>query len=292
MIYDRLDLFRELIPLVQISSPSGKEHEMQKYCSQRLCDLGFLVRSDKMWNLRATRKYDDKKVPLLTAHMDTVARFVEGNDEWRSTLTQDMLLHAITPTGDHEDCWYYPDHYCGFDDKLGIALIFALARKNPQLSLKIALTTQEEIGEHGAEFLMVNYPDFFQDVKFALTLDRMHGNEIINKYRGNILCDANFQTFLEKMLPFGFKFMESPYIADTLLFAYGDKMADQSPKNRKMNCVNFSTGYYTPNGGLHEKNDYFIIRDALNVVETIDRILAEPFQTEKNLIPTSLSRII
>ncbi len=141
-----LELF---LDLARIDSPTREEGAVAAFCAEKLSAIGFDVRLDDSadvtgsdtGNLIAELPGTSGRTLVLSAHMDCVepCRGVEP-------LVRDGFVTSAGET------------VLGADDKVGIAVIIAVARAfaaadGPRPTLRVVLTVQEEIGLRGAKAL-------------------------------------------------------------------------------------------------------------------------------------------
>jgi di/tripeptidase len=87
----------------------------------------------------------------------------------------------------------------GGDDKCGIALALQVAREMPKQPLKILFTVQEETGGQGIEYFIEHNKNWFNDVKYCLTLDRRGSDNLILHACGQKLCERAFGSKIAKI---------------------------------------------------------------------------------------------
>lgn len=80
----------------------------------------------------------------------------------------------------------------GGDDKCGIAIALQTAREMPKAPMKMLFTVKEEVGCVGAGFFCENNKEWFEDVKYSLTLDRRDIDQLLMFSAGGRNCTNEF----------------------------------------------------------------------------------------------------
>lgn len=243
-----LDLFRR-------PSPSGREDLVRAYTRQHLERCGFAVSVDEAGNVLATRGLSESPellettpntpgYPLLSFHMDCVSAEGPFVYHGRETIQQRRRpalslrpLEALEITNG----WVSSRgaFVLGGDDKCGGALALTLAAMTT-LPMKIVASVQEEIGCVGIE--QVN-PRFFQDVAYALVLDRRGAHHLVVSITGQPLCQGTFAAAVTR----------AAQTTGLLVYAVEGALSDAATLARMIpNVVNLSVGYYHPHT-LHER---------------------------------------
>jgi tripeptide aminopeptidase len=133
-------LLNTFLELVRIDSPSGGEKEAAEYVANRLRALGLKPQMDELNNVFA--RWDGKGKPIfLNAHTDRV----EPGKSIKP-IVMDGVIKSDGAT------------ILGADDLAGVAAILEalqsiLEDRLSHVPLEVAITTQEEIGLHGAKGL-------------------------------------------------------------------------------------------------------------------------------------------
>lgn len=227
--FERMLMNSEIIKILKclfnLYSPSCHESRVVEYCWDYLVRWGWHPVVDSMGNVMAT-KSKAIPLPLLNAHMDTVQ--VESDRKKLSNLHYNADTKRFAGSGIQIGC----------DDKAGIAALLFLARfcSHP---FKILLTVQEEIGAKGVQMVS---PAFFQDVGWAITLDRRGANDIITSYRDRQMCS---QGLLNQLITWGKR--RGCSFAEAV-----GTMADTYYIAQYCPSVNLSIGYYN----AHSNDDY------------------------------------
>ncbi len=121
----------------------------------------------------------------------------------------------------------------GGDDKCGGAIALTLAATTT-LPLKIVASVQEEVGCIGIEQVA---PCFFEDVAYALVLDRRGANHLIVSIAGQLLCQGAFAAAM----------MRAAATTGLLVYAAEGAFSDAWALSQYIsNVVNLSVGYYHP----------------------------------------------
>jgi len=247
-----LEILRDVI---SIESPSGCEERLARQIASRYFprDDGWEVRIDAASNLFAFPSDSKSATPLLTAHLDTYPL----NAGYAHLLAREDALSLDEERGVLVK--KYPVQY-GFDDKAGVAIALLLSRHlGPRM--KVLLTTEEEIGRHGIQHALNDREaaGFFEDVPFALTLDRnSKTHDIVSTYSGHRMCPDAFVREIEAIsreLGTPMEGCESRSRAD----CYNISLQTRIP------IVNLSCGYFN----AHSDDDALDITLALNTVRVV-----------------------
>jgi di/tripeptidase len=250
------DLITVLQDLFRIYSPSRREHLVMDYAADYLRRLGdFTVTVDEHHNVMAVRGTPENGFyPLLNAHGDTV------QDDLDEFLTHNVRYDAEKNILHGRDMFML-----GCDDKAGMALIL-IAAKYSDCPLKVLFTVEEEIGCNGIKSVD---PSFYDDVAFAITLDRKGSGDIIDTYGGRLMAP---KAFVNALMEIGGRF------GHELKPSHGS-FADTFYISNYCIAVNMSTGYYN----AHSTRDYIDIGDAMKILETVSRCITEDFPTLENI---------
>lgn len=246
-----LEILRDVIG---IESPSGCEERLARHIASRYFprEDGWDVRIDGASNLFASPSDPQSGIPLLTAHLDTYPlnagyAHLLAREDALSLDERGMLVKK------------YPVQY-GFDDKAGVAIALLLSRHlGPRV--KVLFTTEEEIGRHGVQHALSDREatGFFEDVPFALTLDRnSETHDIVSTYSGHRMCPDAFVRELEAIseeLGAPMKECESRSRAD----CYNISLETRIP------IVNLSCGYFNQ----HSDDDALNVAFALNTLRLV-----------------------
>ncbi len=178
---ERLELLEELL---NIPGCSGAEGKVSDYLMRTLEPIVGTVHKDDYGNILAEKRYGLGKTILLSAHMDVVSSDINPN----AKIIKDANI------------WKRESGILGADDRAGVAMIISIIRELDKShfkgNIKIAFTTSEEIGQIGAENIDKS---FFDDVSYAISLDRRNGLDIVTSspyYR--YCCDTYGQFFEEQ----------------------------------------------------------------------------------------------
>ncbi|WP_292728675.1 hypothetical protein [Methanoculleus sp.] len=247
-----LEILRDVI---SIESPSGCEERLARQIASRYFprDDGWEVRIDAASNLFAFPSDSKSATPLLTAHLDTYPL----NAGYSHLLAREDALSLDEERGVLVK--KYPVQY-GFDDKAGVAIALLLSRHlGPRM--KVFLTTEEEIGRHGIQHALNDREaaGFFEDIPFALTLDRnSKTHDIVGTYGGHRMCPDAFVQDIEAIsreLGTPMEGCESRSRAD----CYNISLQTRIP------IVNLSCGYFN----AHSDDDALDITLALNTTRVV-----------------------
>ena len=251
-----LQEFLEILQdVISVESPSGCEERLARHIASRYFprEDGWEVRIDGKFNLFAFPSDSEGGIPLLTAHLDTYplnagyGHLLAREDALSLDEERDVLVKK------------YPVQY-GFDDKAGVAIALLLSRHlGPRV--KVLFTTEEEIGRHGVRHALSDRgaAGFFEDVPFALTLDRnSETHDIVSTYSGHRMCPDAFVRELEAIsedLGAPMKECESRSRAD----CYNISLETRIP------IVNLSCGYFNQ----HSDDDALNVAFALNTLRLV-----------------------
>lgn len=148
----------------------------------------------------------------------------------------------------------------GGDDKCGVAIALQTARELPNEPMKLLFTVQEETGCIGVSEFCKNNAKWLEDVKYSLTIDRRHGDELITHSCGKNNCSKNFASQLLKQALYANIMVKCEHgtIADVI----------QLRKYVKETC-NMSAGYYNP----HTLDEYVQFDEMLKIKEWVKNIV-------------------
>jgi len=177
---ESLEKEERLIKLLSIPGTSGNEELVS---DKVLETLGEITGTNSVvcgGNIQGELRKSTEKAILLSAHMDVYDEFSPG-----------------APIVKQENCLHRPGNILGADDRAGIAIILDVLRffseyKNGY-SIKYLFTASEEYPPHGVENVD---PAFFENVEFALSLDRKGCRDIVHKH-GSI--EYSSREFAEKI---------------------------------------------------------------------------------------------
>ncbi len=248
-----LDLFRR-------PSPSGQEELVRAYVLEHLEQHDFNVSVDAAGNVLAVRGRPDPQndYPLLSFHMDCVSLenpLSAGHPELpRSSRVASLFSFSRSPASSHAtrrnetplslrpldaleitQGWLHSREafVLGGDDKCGASIALTLAATT-EIPLKILASVEEERGCVGIEQVD---PHFFDDVAYALVLDRRGANHLIVSIGEQVLCTGAFAAAM----------MRAAATTGLLVYAAAGALSDALILSRYIpNVVNLSVGYYHP----------------------------------------------
>jgi putative aminopeptidase FrvX len=228
---------KELIELLEINSPSGKEEKVAEYIKKHLSSIGVEFNTDTIGNVF---NISHKNRPLLSAHMDTVKRndtpikIIEVKAKNGLTLLKNKELGVI-----------------GGDDKCGIYAILKILEKRKDINF--VFTTQEEVGAFGAShFCSQNKLDH---ITYGIIIDRTGYQDIIST--ANWYGSEEFEKeLLERGKGFGFKRARG-------IFSDCDVFSDI------FSCANISAGYYN----AHSPSEFICVEHLTNTINFVEHIL-------------------
>lgn len=166
--YKQASLEKEerLTKLLSIPGTSGNEELITTKILDLLGEISGTRSVACDGNIQGELRKSTETTILLSAHMD---------------VYDDFSLDA--PIEKHGNCLHRPGNILGADDRAGIVLILEVLRIFSEIkngySIKYLFTTSEEHPPHGVE--NVN-PTFFNNVDFALSLDRKDCRDIVYKH--------------------------------------------------------------------------------------------------------------
>jgi len=182
---------RRLLDLLENPGVSGKEQIVGNHLLKILEN-----RLDKVWKDEAGNVLGELSIPerrvdspalLLSAHMDVK----DSSGEGKEILKEGNILRR-------------ENGILGADDRAGIAAIIntidILKQYRISCHLKFAFTVLEEVGMEGAEQIDKS---FFEDVAFAVSLDRKGQTDIVVRSGSVEYCsesEAAFISFLSRRL--------------------------------------------------------------------------------------------
>lgn len=232
---------KQLIELLNIVSPSGKEQIVVDYLKPRLVHV-----VDKMWkddygNLLAEKKVGTGQgsTVILSAHMDSVNRYEEGRKvvENNGTFTSTKGI-------------------LGADDKAGLAIILAVLRNIDKTgfngTIKVAFSREEEIGCVGSSKIDTGW---IKGSDLAIVVDRRNTRDIV------VGC---FQAFCSNEV--GNFFEDCSAILDMDWKATEGGISDATTFSELgVNSVNLSAGYQ--NEHTDKESLYFpAMKDTVNLI--------------------------
>ena len=148
----------------------------------------------------------------------------------------------------------------GGDDKNGIFIALMVAELLPDMPMKIVFTVQEETGCIGIKHFIKNNSDFFDDVKYSLTIDRRGGRDLLWSQCGTRSCNKEFAAKVARQgAESGIDIcVTDGNIADVIY------IRDLVP-----NSINMSAGYYNP----HTSSEYIIPSEVDKIIGWVKGIL-------------------
>lgn len=235
LLFDLLNLF--------------KQQETAVYIGNWLAEKNIPFLKDKEGNIYNI----SRQAPLLSAHMDTVARDIHTFNS--CGLTESIYKEVVVKKGEDprkniKVIKAETPRIIGADDKVGCFLIMSLLEENPNLNF--LFSTNEEIGAVGAYSFVSN--NDLSHIPYALVLDRAGDRDIIcydNRY--------GTKEFQDALCVVGQEFGYSP---NTGIFS------DCNVLNAQLSCANLSVGYYY----AHTPSECIIIQDVEKAFEFAKKI--------------------
>lgn len=230
-----------LTDIFSIPATSGGEDEMREFIWNFLAKEQIKFNVDTHGNLF---NIDNKNMPLLNSHMDTVA----GEDDCKLQKFVKIRDNILSGYG-----------VIGADDKCGIFIILSLLKEMKDLNF--LFTIEEEIGCVGAKSFILTRD--ISHLPYALVLDRYGSSDII--CHSNNYGTKEFENALHKLgKEFGYR-PERGLVSD----------ADYI--NEQLSCANLSVGYYE-----HHTEHEFVklseLENSLNYVRNITQNLKTKFK--------------
>jgi putative aminopeptidase FrvX len=175
----RLELLEKLL---SIPGCSGEEGEVSDWLMRRLEPIVDKLHKDDYGNILAEKLYGPGKTILLSAHMDVVSSDINPNA---------MIIKK-------GNIWKRESGILGADDRAGVAMITHIIQELEDTSfkgkIKIAFTTCEETGQIGANNIDKS---FFNDISYAISLDRKNGLDIVTCSSAQKYCSDGYGQFFE-----------------------------------------------------------------------------------------------
>lgn len=235
-------LKKELIELLKIVAPSGKEQPVVEYTLpilELLCDKVWI---DTYGNLLAEKKVGigEGATVLLSAHMDSVNN-----------------LHPKRKVVEKKGVIKATKGILGADDRAGIATILAVLRNiertDFQGTLQLAFPREEEIGCVGSS--KIN-KDWIKKADLAIVIDRRGNKDIVVGTFGQAFCSNAVASF----------FTECSSVLDADWAPCEGGISDAcSYSEIGVNSVNLSVGYMNE----HTEDEFVVIKDVMKTVNLI-----------------------
>lgn len=211
------DLLKQLYG---VYSPSRNTKRMRKFLKKQIILRGGSVEQDKAGNLLVTKGVAEE-YPCLASHYDQVSNHTHPKD-FRCIETNGIIMGWSDKL--LQQCGL------GADDKNGIFICLNALEKYD--IIKVAFFVDEEIGCVGSSQADLS---FFDDVRFVIEPDRMHGTDFITSMSGMQVCSDDFIKDCG-YADYGYKFEEGSLTDVLTLLENG----------LEVSCLNLSCGYYHP----------------------------------------------
>lgn len=211
------DLLKQLYG---VYSPSRNTKKMRKFLKRQIILRGGRAEQDQAGNLLVTKGVAEE-YPCLAAHYDQVSTHTHPKD-FRCIETGGIIMGWSDKL--LQQCGL------GADDKNGIFICLNALEKYDVI--KVAFFVDEEIGCQGSSAVDLK---FFDDVRFVIEPDRMHGTDFITSMSGMQVCSEDFIKDCG-YTEFGYK-KEMGSVTDVLTML---------ENGLKVSCLNLSCGYYHP----------------------------------------------
>lgn len=249
------DLLKQLYG---VYSPSRNTKRMRKFLKRQIILRGGRVEQDKAGNLLVTKGVAEE-YPCLASHYDQVSHHTHPKD-FRCIETNGIIMGWSDKL--LQQCGL------GADDKNGIFICLNALEKCDVI--KVAFFVDEEIGCQGSSAVDLK---FFDDVRFVIEPDRMHGTDFITSMSGMQVCSDDFIKDCD-YADFGYK-EEMGSVTDVLTLL---------ENGLKVSCLNLSCGYYHP----HTDQEVTVLSELENcqnmvfhIVETMQKkypfVYADPW---------------
>lgn len=193
---------------------------MRRFLKKQITLRGGKFVQDGAGNLLVT-KGKAAEYPCLASHYDQVRHHTHPSD-FRCIESDDIIIGWSDKL--KQQCGL------GADDKNGVFI--CLNALECFDTLKVAFFVDEEIGCVGSSHVDKS---FFDDVRFIIEPDRMHGTDFISSMSGVKVCSEDFIKDSGYSL-YGYEFAEGSVTDVLTLLENGVKVS----------CLNLSCGYYHP----------------------------------------------
>lgn len=234
---------KQLLELLRIQAPSGKEALVRNYLQPKLGLLVDRMFVDKVGNLLAEKKCGDGSgaTVMLSAHMDSVKNIVPS----RHVIERDGRVFASKGV-------------LGADDRAGIAAIMTVLRNIDKIdfngNIKVAFTISEEIGCVGSSAMET---EWYKDVNLAVVVDRRGSRDIVTGCGSPWnFCSKEVGKFFEDcsaLLGMDWKAVGGG-VSDAMTFS-----------TNGVHSVNLSAGYYNE----HTEQEYMVISETQDTINLI-----------------------
>ena len=221
-----------LLKIFSIPNSTGNEDGMSSFIQGFFDNLGIKYKIDFYGNIY---NLEDKNLPILNAHMDSVQDQV---DEALCHLTK-IRNGILSGYGN-----------IAGDDKCGIFIILEILKRR---KVNFIFTREEEIGCVGINKFLERKT--IKHFPYALTLDRFGSSDII--------CEKNdygTKEFEQALLSYGNNY---GYKAASGVYSDADYISEE------ISCANISVGYY----GHHSKNEYVNLKDLQNSINFVEDVV-------------------
>jgi len=242
-----------LLAIFRIKSPSKATEPMAIFIKEFLTHYGINYNVDDIGNIY---RIDNKDLPLLSAHMDTVQQesdlllIEEVNiEEMNIKFKKDGVIEEESILKEIMINTSEPGGVIGADDKNGIYLILETLRNNLDKKFNFIFSVDEEIGCIGAAHFQKN--NKIDHIPYGLVLDRRNS--------GDIICFNN---------SYGTKEFQDALALTGKNFGYSPTTGLSSDANHwsnQISCCNLSVGYYNP----HQKDEFTILTEIENTYRYI-----------------------
>ena len=163
------------MPLTQVPRPSHHEEKISAYLYDWAKNAGFNPEKDKvnniMFDVPATKGYEDKPLVILQGHMDMVVAVEDGKefDPLNDTITAIRNDEKGTLTADGTSL--------GTDDGAGVSTILSVAQGEMNHGpLRMIITVDEEAGMDGAFNISKSW---FEGAKYLINIDNETSDEVL-----------------------------------------------------------------------------------------------------------------
>jgi putative aminopeptidase FrvX len=238
---------KQLIKLLNIQAPSGKEKRVVTYVKPILEHLTDKVWTDDYGNLLAEKVVGTGKgaTVILSAHMDSVSNIAPD----REVIEENGIFRSTKGV-------------LGADDRAGIAIILAVLRHIEKTGfdgkVKVSFSREEEIGCVGASQIDANW---IAQSDLAIVVDRRGNNDIVTGTWGQAFCSNEVGKYFEEcsaMQDMDWKAVQGG-ISDATVFS-----------ELGVHSVNLSAGYRNE----HTEQEYVVFEDMKKTVNLILQALA------------------
>ena len=250
----KVELLKEILA---VPSKTYDETLLVDYICNYLADRGYNHKTDPKGNIYVTKGVAET-YPMVMAHTDTVHRITEMVVQEvfeKNTYGETKIALKAFRKSDGMPCGI------GGDDKAGIFICLQLLEMFD--NIKVFLPVEEECGCTGSEEAVDYYPEFFDNIEYAIMFDSPQNDTMSQTLMGTELYDENsvfFQESKQFILDHGIiKWQKHPY-TDSMVMR----------KTFGFQTLNLAAGYYN----YHTAGEYVVIDDVQNAIDLGHKIIS------------------